>query len=338
MITKGAVLVLAMMCISPAPAQTGGYHILDSTLVGGEGGWDYLAVEAVGHRAFLSHATCVKVVDLQKHAVVGEIPNTPGVHGIALVPASGKGYTSNGRDSSVTVFDLQSLATIGRIKIEARNPDAILYDPFSGRLFTFNGGSASATAIDEKSGTIAGTVRLPGKPEFAVTDLAGTIYVNIEDKSLVVGFDAKTLRVVSTWPLAPGEEPSGLAIDRKRGRLFSVCSNTTMVVLEIATGKVLASVPIGDRTDGAGFDPDAGVAFSSNGEGTLTVVEEQAPGKFGVSETVRTRPGARTMTVEGGKVYTVTGKFGPPPAPTSDRPRPRPTLLPGTFTLYVLGR
>jgi DNA-binding beta-propeller fold protein YncE len=333
-------LVLLWTALAFGQTVGAGYHIIDSIQVGGDGGWDYLIVDSDAQRAYLSHATCVTVVDLAKHAVAGEIPNTPGVHGIALVPARGKGYTSNGRDSSVTVFDPATLTTLARIKIQARNPDAILYDPSSDRLFTFNGGSASATAIDTKSDTVLGTISLPGKPEFAVTDLKGTIYVNIEDKSLVVGFDARTLKVLSTWSIAPGDEPSGLAIDREHGRLLSVCGNKLMVVLDMASGKVIATVPTGEGTDGAAFDPGPHIAFSSNGEGTLTVVREDAPEKYSSAGNIPTRRGARTVTVDPKthRVYTVSARFGPAPAPTPERPRPRPPVEPGSFTLYVIGR
>ena len=317
-----------------------GYHLIDSLVLGGEGGWDYLIVDTSAERLYVSRSSRVVVVDLSNKSVVGEIPKTTGVHGIALVPDLGRGYTSNGRDSSVTVFDLKTLNTLATIKIDARNPDAIMYDPYSRRVFTFNGGSSNATAIDVDSNTIAGTIPLDGKPEFAVSDRQGNIYVNIEDKSTVAAFNAKSLKVLHTWPLAPGEEASGLAIDRAHRRLFSVCSNKLMVVLDADSGRVVSTVPIGDGVDGAMFDPAMQLAFSSNGEGTLTVVREESPSKVSVVDNVATRRGARTLALDEKthRIYTVSAKFGPPPPPTADRPHPRPTIEPGSVTLYILGQ
>jgi DNA-binding beta-propeller fold protein YncE len=280
------------------------------------------------------------VVDLEKHSIVGEIPNTAGVHGIALVPALGKGYTSNGRDSSVTVFDLKSLSVIATLKINARNPDAILYDPFSRRVFTFNGGSANATAIDAQSNTVVGSILLGGKPEFGVTDARGRIYVNIEDKSEVVVIDPMSLTAVKRWPLSPGEEPTGLALDREYRRLFAGCGNRLMVILDADSGNVVATTAIGDGVDGVVVDRASHLAFSANGDGTLTVVGQETPSKYAVVENVPTRRSARTLVLDEKthRIYTVAARFGPPPPPTADRPRPRPTIVPESVTLYTIGR
>jgi DNA-binding beta-propeller fold protein YncE len=340
--TAGSVVALLLTCTLLACGQTTGseYRIVDSVRLGGEGGWDYLAVDTAAQRVYVSRGSRVQVVDVGKYSVIGEIPNTPGVHGIALVPSSGKGFTSNGRDSSVTVFEMATLKTLARIPIDGRNPDAILFDDVSQRIFTFNGGSANATAIDAGSCAVVGTVPLGGKPEFAVADGKGRIYVNIEDKSELVRFDAQTLRVLHTWPLSPGEEPSGLAIDREHRRLFSVCANRLMVILDADSGRIVATVPIGEGVDGAAFDPATQCAFSSNGEGTLTVVREEAPEKYSVAGTVPTRRGARTVVLDPKthRLYTVSAKFGPPPPATPERPRPRPTIEAGSATLYILGQ
>ena len=334
--------ILAVVLSSPVPAhsQSSGYHLIDSLQLGGEGGWDYLLVDTAAERVYISRGTRVQVVDLTRRSIVGEIPNTNGVHGIALVPDLGRGYTSNGRDSSVTVFDMKTLKTLAVIKIDASNPDAIMFDAFSRRVFTFNGGSSSATAIDVDSNGVAGTVSLSGKPEFAVTDGRGRIYVNIEDKNSIMAFDAKTLKVLNTWPLAPGEGPSGLALDRDHHRLFSVCSNKLMIVVDADSGNVVTTVPIGSGVDASAFDPAAQLVFSSNGEGTLTVVHEDSPVKFSVVDNIVTRRGARTMALDQktGRVYTVSAKFGPLPAPTPDRPHPRATIEPGSAKLYILGK
>ncbi len=327
------------LCAMPASALTGapGYHVIDSVRLGGDTGWDYLAVDTSAERAYVSRGTRVQVVDLVTRAVIGEISPTPGVHGIAIDRAGGKGYTSNGRDSSVTVFDLNTLATLAVIKIGARNPDAILFEPYTKRVFTFNGGSGNATAIETSTGSVAGMIPLDGKPEFAVADGEGRAYVNIEDKSRIVEFDPKTLKVVHTWSLAPGEEPSGLAIDREHHLLYAGCSNRLMVVLDARTGHVVTTIPIGDGVDATAFDHGTGLAFSSNSDGTLTVAGGNNPAFLENASTPRR---ARTMTVDEKThlLYTVTAKFSPPPAPAADQPRPRPVIEPGSVTLYILGR
>lgn len=316
-----------------------GYHVAKKLVLGGEGGWDYLTVDSDARRVYLSRGTHVMVVDADTGAVVGDIPNTNGVHGIALVPALGKGFTSNGRDGTVTIFDLKTLKVLGSTPV-GKNPDAIIFDPASQRVFAFNGASKDATAIDAKSGTAAGTIPLGGKPEFAVSDEKGHVFVNIEDKSEIVELDAGKLTVENHWSIAPGEEPSGLAIDRKHRRLFSVCSNKLMVVLNADNGKVVTTLPIGSGPDASGFDPSTGFAFSSNGEGTLTVVHEDSPDKFSVVENVPTQVRARTMALDAKthQVYLVTAEFGPTPAPTTQQPRPRPPMVPGTFMLLIMGR
>ena len=343
--TFGRLLALCLFAmlltfISNGQGSKSGYKVVDKLKIGGEGGWDYSIVDTTAHRLYLSHGTRVVVFDTDSKTVVGEIPNTNGVHGIALAPDLGRGYTSNGRDSSVTVFDLKTLKVLTNMKLKARNPDAILYDPFSKQVFTFNGGSSSATAINAETYEIVGTVALDGKPEFAVTDLRGNIFVNIEDKSVITAFEAKSLKVIARWPLAPGEEPSGLAIDRAHNRLFSVCGNKLMIVLDYTSGKVVASIPIGSGVDAAAYDPVTSLAFSSNGEGTMTVVKEETPDKYTVIENVATQPRSRTMALDGKthKIYMAGATFGPPPAPTADRPNPRPTMEPGSFMVLILDR
>jgi len=327
-----------LMC--QAQPSNSGYKVVDKFKIGGDGGWDYLTVDTAAHRLYISRSTRVQVFDLVKKEIAGEIPNTNGVHGIALVPDLQRGFTSNGRDSSVTIFDLKTLQTIKTVRIPARNPDAIAYDPVSRRVFTFNGGSRNATAIDAQTDSVVGTVPLDGKPEFGVSDGKGSMYVNIEDSSVIVTFDSKTLSVKSRWSIAPGEEPSGLAIDRVHRRLFSACGNKMMAVVDADNGKVITTLPIGQGVDAAGFDPGTGLAFASNGEGTLTVIHEDTPDEYRVMENDSTQRGARTMSLDESthRVYTVTANFGPVPAPTADHPRPRPTIEPGTFTILVVGR
>jgi DNA-binding beta-propeller fold protein YncE len=311
------------------------YKVAHRILLGGEGGWDALTMDAPTHRLFVTHGTKVQVVDVKTYSVVGEIPDTPGVHGVALAPGLHRGFTSNGRDSSVTIFDLSTLAVLGRVKLEARNPDAIEYDPVSKRVFAFNGGSDNASVIDASAGTVVGSVPLDGKPEFAAADGQGRMYVNLEDSSAVLCIDTRTLQVLHRWPLAPGEEPSGLAMDRKHRRLFAGCSNKSLVVLDADNGRVVSVLPIGERVDGVAFDPSRQMVFSSNGEGTLTVIHEGGPDRYTVLENVPTQAGARTLALDEstGSVYLPTAEFGPPPPPTADRPHPRGTVVPGTFVI-----
>ena len=278
------------------------------------------------------------VLDADTYAVLGDIPDTNGVHGIALAPEFGRGFTSNGRANTVTIFDLKTLKTLGMAKT-GEGPDAIVYDPASHRVFTFNGHGGNSTAIDAETGKVAGTIDLGGRPEFAVADGAGHVYANLEDKSEVAAIDSQALSVKAHWPLAPCEEPSGLAIDREHRRLFSGCHNKMMAVIDAHSGKVLATPPIGEGVDANAFDPGTGLAFSSNGAGTLTVVHEDSPDKFTVVGNVETQRGARTMALDlkTHNVFLVTAEFGPPPPATAEHPRPRPTVKPGTFTLLVFG-
>lgn len=330
------VLILASALLTAGPS---GYHVAKKIVLGGEGGWDYLTVDSKARRVYISRGTHVMVVDADTGALLGDIPNTNGVHGIAIAPDFDKGFISDGRDGTVTIFDLKTLKILGTAPT-GKNPDAIIYDPVSKRVFAFNGASKDATAIDAKTGTVAGTIPLGGKPEFAVADEKGHVFVNIEDKSEIVQFDSNKLAVENHWSIAPGEEPSGLAIDRKHRRLFSVCANKLMVVVNADDGKIVTTLPIGAGTDAAGFDPETGFAFSSNGDGTLTVVHADSPDKYSVVETVTTLRRARTMALDAKthQVYTVSAEFGTAPAPTAEQPRPRPPMVPGTFTLLILSR
>ncbi len=328
-----------LQCASVIAFGPSGYHIAKTFKLGGEGGWDYLTVDSKARRVYVSRGTHVMVVDADTGTVIGDIPNTNGVHGIALVPEMKKGFISDGRDGTVTIFDIESLKVLGTVAA-GKNPDAIIYDPASRRVFAFNGASKDATAIDARGGSAVGTIPLGGKPEFAVADEKGRVFVNIEDKSEIAEIDSLKLQVEARWPIAPGEEPSGLAMDRKHRRLFSVCANKLMVVLNADNGTIVTTLPIGAGTDAAAFDPDTGFAFSSNGEGTLTVVHEDSVEKFSVVDSIPTKSRARTMALDAKthQVYTVTADFGPAPAPTTQQPRPRPPMIPGTFTMLVLSR
>jgi YVTN family beta-propeller protein len=331
-------VLLSLVVPVVARAQSPAYQVRARIAVGGEGGWDLLAFDAAHHHLFVSRGTRVQVVDVERDTLAAEIPDTPGVHGIALAPEFGHGFTTNARDSSVTVFDLGTLAAVATVKLPARNPDAITYDPVSKRVFVMNAGSSSATAIDASTNTIAGTVALGGRPELAVADGHGKLFVNLEDSSAVVAVDTRTLAVLSTWPLAPGEEPTGLAMDLVHRRLFAGCHNQRLIVLDADSGKRIADLPIGRGVDGVAFDPGLGRVLSSNGEGTLSVIQQDSADKYHALGDVPTQRGARTLTLDEGThvVFTVTAEFGETPAATPDHPHPRPSLVPGTFTVLVL--
>jgi hypothetical protein len=339
---SGWIFLLSVSLAAVALAATGsGYHVTATYKVGGEGGWDYLTADASARRLYISRGTHVIVLDLDSGKNIGDIPDTPGVHGIALAPELGRGFTSNGREGTVTIFDIKTLAPIGtKVKV-GDNPDAILYDPATKRVFTFNGRSQDSTAIDADSGKVLGTIKLGGKPEFAVSDGKGEIFVNIEDKSELAAIDPNKLEVKAKWPLAPCKEPSGLAIDRKNRRLFSGCDNKLMAVVDADSGKVLATPAIGEGVDATAFDDETGLAFASCGEdGVLTVVKEESPAKFSVVENVPTEKSARTMALDAKthNVYVVSAKFGPRPAPTAANPRGYPPVLPDTFVVTVLSK
>jgi len=321
--------ILPVLLIAAAPT---GYHIVGEIKVGGEGGWDYLTVDSAARRLYVSHATHVVVIDLDANKVVGDIPNTPGVHGIAVAPELNRGFISNGRGNNVTIFDLKTLQSVGTAAT-GENPDSIRYDAVSGRVFTFNGRSNNSTAIDAKSGAVVGTIALGGKPEFAIADGKGKVYVNIENTNEIAEIDAAKAAVTKRYSLSPCDGPSGLAFDAKSRRLFSVCSNRLMAVSDPDAGKVIATLAIGAGSDGAAFDAGTGYAFSSNGDGTLTVVQQNG-GKWEVLENIATERGARTIAVDEKthKVYLPTATNNPSAVGG------RSPYLPDSFKVVVVGK
>ncbi len=316
------------------------YRFLKEIPVGGEGGWDYLSVDSGARRLYVSHASKVVVIDIDKNEVVGEIADTPGVHGFAVAPDLGIGFSSNGRENKASIVDLKTLKTISKVDT-GENPDAILYVPTAREVYTFNGRSHNATVFEAKSGKVVATIPLPGKPEFAQFDPAlGRIYNNIEDKSEVVAIDAKSHTVVATWPIAPGEEASGMAIDTKTHRLFIGCSNKLMVMMDATNGKVVTTVPIGAGVDANAFDPATGLAFSSNGgDGNVTIAREESPEKLTVIETLQTERGCRTMTLDPKthRIYLAAASFEAAAPQAPGAPRQRPRMVPGSFKVLVYG-
>jgi DNA-binding beta-propeller fold protein YncE len=331
------VLGLGLLCGTPAARSADGpYRQVKEIAIGGEGGWDYLSVDTAARRLYVSHATKVVVVDLDKDTVVGEIAPALGVHGIAIAPELGRAFVSNGREATVSIVDLKTLQISGTVKT-GENPDAILYEPVHKEVYAFNGRGKSATVFDAKTGELRATIPLPGKPEFAVFDeKAGRIYNNIEDTSQLVAIDPATHTVVATWPIAPGEEASGLALDPEGHRLFVGCSNERMLMVDAASGKVLASVPIGPGVDANAYDPGTGLAFASSGDGTLTVARPEGRDKLSVVQTLATPKRSRTMTLDPKthRLYVAAAEFGPATNGPDGRPQ-RPPVVAGSFKVVV---
>lgn len=329
------------LTIGAAPAPpVAPYHLLHSLAIGGEGSWDFLEVDPEGKRLYVAHSTQVEVVDLHTRKVVGTIPNIAGAHGIAIVPTAGRGYITCGKANTCVVFDLKALKTIATIPTGLK-PDAVFYDAFSKRVFVFSNNGGSSTVLDAMTSEVVGTAELKGDAELAVTDGKGSIFVNLEDKSEVIEFDAKTLAVKKRHALAPGEEPTGLAYDPRTNRLFSGCANGKLVVTDSKTGKQVAVLPIGKGVDGVAFNPLTRNIISTNGgDGTLTVIHEDTPDTYSVVATVPTARGARTVAQnpKTQRLFTCTADLGPPPAATAENPKPRPSIVPGTFRVLEYGK
>lgn len=316
---------------------TDGYRIVQKINLQGDGGWDYLIADDASDRLYVSHGSVVNVVDLKTGKSAATITDVKGVHGIALANDSGKGFISNGADNNVTVFDTRDFKTIEKVPVTGQNPDAILYEPYTKSIITWNGRSSNATVIDSRTDKVIQTITLAGKPEAAVSDGKGKVFVNIEDKSEVSVINVKTWKVEQSWSISPGEGPTGLALDNVNHRLFSA-TDKLMVILDAETGKVITTVPTGDGVDGAGFDPGLKRAYSSCGEGLLTVVKEESPDTYKVLANVPTQPGARTISVspKTHRIYLSAAEYGPTPEKTANNPGPRPAVKPGTFAVLVL--
>lgn len=330
---RSAVILASLISVVPfcLHGQAPGYAVTKQYHLGGEGFWDYLTFDTTSHRLFITRGTHVAVINPDNGDLVGDIPNTPGAHGVALAPELGRGFVTASGDSAMHIFDFKTLQPIGTIRTDS-GPDGIAYDPAMKYVVSLNGRGHSATVANARTGAVVGTVALPGRPEFPVSDGRGMIYVNIEDMSLIAAINLKTMKVTKQWPLAPCESPSGIAMDRAHRRLFSGCHNKVMAISDPDAGKVIASVPIGQGVDANRFDPGTQLAFSSQGDGTLTVVHEDSPSTFTPRGTVTTQRGARTMALDPQThtVYVVTAQFEP--AEANQRPRP----IPGTFTVLVV--
>jgi YVTN family beta-propeller protein len=315
------------------------YHFLRELPIGGEGGWDILTIDSAANRLYLSHATKVIVIDLNKNVIAGEISDTPGVHAFLAVPELQRGFSSNGKESKSSVVDLTTLKTISKIDT-GTNPDDVVYEPDHEEVYIFNHTGNSATVINAKTLIVSATISLEGNPEFAVVDeAAGRVYCNIEDKSEVAVIDAGKHQVVAHWSVAPGEEPSGIALDARHHRLFAGCHNNVLVMLDTQTGKVIAHVPIGRGVDGCAFDQARQLVFASCGDGTTTIAREEGPDKLTVFQTLNTERSARTMALDpkSRRIYLPSAQFEPPPSPSPGASPGRPTIVPNTLKLLIYG-
>jgi YVTN family beta-propeller protein len=330
-------LALSFFCAGAFAAEP--YQFVTQIPIGGEGGWDILTIDSAAGRLYLSHATQVVVVDINKNAIAGEIADTPGVHGFVAVPEFHRGFSTNGKENKSSVVDLATLKTISKIDT-GESPDAVVYEPRHHEVYIFNHRGNSVTVIDAKTEKVVAIIPLGGNPEFAAVDEnAGRVYCNIEDKSEVVAIDAAKHEVVAHWPIAPGEEPSGIALDAAHHRLFSGCHNKMMTMIDTETGKVVATTPICSGTDGAAFDDGSQLAFASCGDGTTTIAKEETPDKLSVVQTLKTERGARTMAIDPKthRIYLPTAQFQPAPPPSPGASPTRPTIVPNTFKLLVYG-
>jgi DNA-binding beta-propeller fold protein YncE len=331
--TLTVLLLTVLVAGTAALAAPPGYHLLKTVPVPGNGGWDYLTVDGTARRVYVSHGSEVVVLDADSCEIKGTIADLKGVHGIAVAPDLDRGFISNGQANNVTIFELKTLKKVGTVET-GKNPDAIIFDSATQRVFAFNGRSNNATVLEAKDGKVAGTVELGGKPEFAAADGTGSVFVNLEDKSTVVKIDARKLTVLDRWPVAPGEAPVSMAMDTKNRRLFIGCQNKLVVVLNADNGKVVDKQPIGERVDASAFDPETGLVFCSNGEGTVTVLHQDSPDKYEVDETVKTQLGSKTMALDAKthKLFIPAAKFKPAVGAA------RPTMEPGTFSVQVYGK
>ena len=336
-----ASLALIATAVIYAAPQASGYHVIKRMPVGGEGGWDYLLIDSDTHRLYIARGSHFQVVDVTTGKVIGdiEVANTKNSHGIALAKDLGKGFTSNGDANTVSVVDLNTLKATSVIDIPGKDPDSIRYDPATKRVFTFNGKSMDSTVIDATTNKVIGTVKLGDKPEEAILDGSGNMWVNLENKSMITEFDTKTYAIKGTWPLAPCEGPSAMAYDAAHKRIFSACDKV-MVVVSADNGKVVASPPIGGDPDGNGFDPSTGLAFAACREGLVSVIHQDSPDKYSVVGNITTQFGTRTMALDTKlhRVYTVTADFKPAPPPTPENPKPRPVQIAGSFVILEIGQ
>ena len=329
--------VSAVVMATPA---VGAYRLLQTIPVAGDDGWDHPTVESAARRLYVTHGTHVAVIDIDSGKIVGKIEDTPGVHFTVIDPESNRGFISNGGAARLTIFNATTLTTIGQVKTTGENPGPTVFDPATKRIFTFNLNSNNATVVDAKEGKVVGAFDLGGKPELAGTDAKGSVFINLVQKNVVLQIDSRTMTVGHTWPVAPCEGPRTLAVDQKNGRLFIGCANRRMAILDSNNGRFIGSVPIGAGPDDSAYDPETGLIYISNGDGTVSIIKQESPDSYSVAETVKTAPGARNMALDPKtkKIFLPLFDRGPPPPPTDAAPNPRGSVISGTFRVLVFGR
>ncbi|MDB5987256.1 MAG: YncE family protein [Nevskia sp.] len=314
------------------------YHLVDRIQVGGDGGWDYLEADPIGRRLYVSHETHVVVIDMDTLKVVGDVPDSPGMGGVAISRELNRGFTANGDEDMIGVFALDTLKPIGKWQATGKRPNQILYEPATRRVFSFNSSGRNVTAFDAKTGKVLATIEVDGRTEFFASDGKGMIYDSLQDKATVIAIDARTLKVTATYPLAPHAQPAGTVMDPATHRIFVACRSQSLLVLDADSGRILQTFPIGERNDAAKFDPATKLVFASNGDGTLSIVHEDSADSFSLKQTVKTEFGARTMAVDNKthRVFMPSADFTPAVAPSANNPNPRRAMVPGTFRVLVL--
>ena len=335
----GIVLTFAgLMPLLLSESAQAAYHLISKIEVGGDSGWDYLEADPVSRRLFVTHKDHVVVINMDTLKIVGDIPDSPGMGGVALSRELNRGYTANGAEDTVGVFELDTLKPLAKWKATGKRPNQIAYEPTTKRVFSFNSTGRNVTVFDAESGEVLSTINVDGRTEFFAVDGKGMIYDSLQDKATVIAIDAKAMKVVATYSLSPYTQPSGMAMDIKTRRLFVPTHSKALLVLDADTGKLLTNIPIGEGNDAAKFDPGLKLAFASNGDGTLTVIHEDSKEKFSLVQTAQTEVGARTMEVDPKthRLFLPTADFTPPPPATPDNPNPRRSMVPGSFRVLVL--
>jgi DNA-binding beta-propeller fold protein YncE len=330
---------LSVMAMATTPVA-GAYRLLQTIPIPGDDGWDHPTVDTTARRLYVTHGTHVAVIDVDSGQSLGKIDNTPGVHFTVIDPELGRGFISNGGAARLSIFDTKTFATIGEVKSTGENPGPTVFDPATRRIFTFNLNTNNATVVDSKDGKVVGSFDLGGKPELAGTDGKGSVFVNLVQKNVVLQIDAQKMTPSQSWPVAPGEGPRTMAVDPHNGRLFVGCANRQMVVLNSSDGRLISSVPIGSGPDDSAYDPETHLIYISNGDGTVSVIQQNAPDEYRLLETVQTAPGARNMALDlkTKRIFLPLSDRGPPPPPTAQAPNPRGAFIPGTFRVLVFGR
>ena len=334
-----ALLVLSVSAVTMVVPAAGGYRLLQTIPVAGDDGWDHPTVDSAARRLYVTHGTHVVVIDVDSGKLLGKINNTPGAHFTVIDSELDRGFISNGGAARLTIFNTKTLATSGEVKSTGENPGPTVFDPASKRVFTFNLNTHNATVIDSKEGKVVGGFDLGGRPELVGTDAKGNVFANLVQKNVVLQVDSWKMTAGQTWPVAPGVGPRTMAVDQKNGRLFIGCANRLLVILDSNSGRLISSVPIGPGPDDSAYDPETRLIYTSNGDGTVSVIQQESPDRYSVLETVKTAPGARNMTLDlkTKKIFLPLFDRGSPPAPTAETPNPRGNVIPGTFRVLVFG-